>query len=132
MRGKRGNTNAPKGRSKKIKRSKKFWQQRKTNTISQVETSDSENDDLNESNEYVCPDDEPATEYQKLLETFATVDQSKTTLVSDSEDENEEINSATGKHRLILGSRLNNKFQEGYSWAINVHQVFVNIIFYST
>ena len=93
MRGKRRNPNENKARSKKIKRSKAFWQQRKTNTISQVQDSESgsELEDIN-------TDVEPTTQYQKLLETYSHNAVSSEKLVSDSEneDESEQLDSEAG------------------------------------
>ena len=88
MRGKRSNSNNPRTLSKKVKRSKKFWQQRKTNTICQVPTSDSDNDDSG-SIEGNLPEEEPTTEYQKLLETFSKTE-SENKAVVDSDYENSE------------------------------------------
>ena len=92
MRGKRRNPNENKARSKKIKRSKAFWQQRKTNTISQVQDSESgsELEDIN-------TDVEPTTQYQKLLETYSHNAVSSEKLVSDSENEDDsELDSEAG------------------------------------
>ena len=88
MKGKRGNANIPKRPTKKAKRSKKFWQQRKTNTVCQLGTSESENDDIDTTDGYTCLNEEPTTEYQKLLETFTT-EEPKKNLVSDSENDEE-------------------------------------------
>lgn len=88
MRGKRSNSNNQRTVSKKVKRSKKFWQQRKTNTICQVPTSDSENDEAG-SIEGNLPEEEPTTEYQKLLETFSNAEGANK-IVVDSENENSE------------------------------------------
>ena len=90
MKGKRGSANIIRGPKKKAKRSKKFWQQRKTNTVSQLQTS--ENDDSDAASGYISIDEEPTTEYQKLLETFATNEGSKKKLVSESENEESESN----------------------------------------
>ena len=90
MKGNRGNTNILRGPKKKAKRSKKFWQQRKTNTVCQLPTS--ENDDSDVVSGYISIDEEPTTEYQKLLETFATNEGSKKKLVSESENEESESN----------------------------------------
>ena len=92
MRGKRRNPNENKARSKKIKRSKAFWQQRKTNTISQVQESESGSE-----LEDICPDAEPTTQYQKLLETYSQNAVSSEKLVSDSENEDgEQLDSEAG------------------------------------
>lgn len=88
MRGKRGNTNLPRVQTKKAKRSKKFWQQRKTNTVCQLPTS--ENDDSDAAAGHISVEEEPTTEYQQLLETFATNEGLKKKLVSDSENEESE------------------------------------------
>ena len=92
MRGKRRNPNENKARSKKIKRSKAFWQQRKTNTISQVQESESGSE-----LEDISPDVEPTTQYQKLLETYSHNAVSSEKLVSDSENEDDsELDSEAG------------------------------------
>ena len=89
MKGKRGLNLGSKGPTKKAKRSKKFWQQRKTNTISQVQTTDSESENVDIAGE--IPEEEPSTEYQKLLESFGTDSyDSKPRLVSDSDKDDEE------------------------------------------
>ena len=98
MRGKRGAKAQPKLPYKKVKRSKKFWQQRKTNTISQVQaSSDSETDGENVEGGLFKDEEEPTTEYQKLLEAFVTEKQaSNERLVSsDSEIDEEGEDQAT-------------------------------------
>ena len=87
MKGKRSNTNIPKTHPKKVKRSKKFWQQRKTNTICQVPTSESDDDTGSIDENF--QDHETITEYQKLLETFSKNERSNQ-IASDSENENSE------------------------------------------
>ena len=84
------NKTDPKQPRKKVKRSKKFWQQRKTHTISQVQTDDSEiEDDITPADTH--QNEEPSTEYQKLLDTFALENSnSNQKLVSDSESDLEE------------------------------------------
>ena len=88
MRGKRENTNIPRSKTKKAKRSKKFWQHRITITVCQLPTS--EHVDSDGAAGHISVDEEPTTEYQQLLETFATNEGLKKNLVSDSESEESE------------------------------------------
>ena len=108
MRGKRGTTNIPRSQTKKAKRSKKFWQQRKTNTVCQLPTS--ENDDSDAAAGHISEDEEPTTEYQQLLETFTTNEGSKKNLVSESESEESESDDGTDAGNLL---RNKNSAQPG-------------------
>ena len=92
MKGKRGSSSNYKNHPKKVKRSKKFWQQRKTNTISQVASSESENDDTGSIHDGF-EDNEPTTEYQTLLETFSNNENSgKIAIESENEDSEDSEN----------------------------------------
>ena len=94
MKGKRGSSNNLKSSSKKVKRSKKFWQQRKTNTICQVPTSESENDDAGSVES--LQNDEPTTAYQKLLETFSNNENSNKIAIDSENEESEESEDESG------------------------------------
>ena len=95
MKGKRGSSNNLKSSSKKVKRSKKFWQQRKTNTICQVPTSESENDDAGSVDENL-QNDEPTTAYQKLLETFSNNENSNKIVIDSENEDSEESEDESG------------------------------------